>query len=54
MRPGDIVVSINGRRVSKTRDVYSALESTDKTLVLQVARGQEFVNITVVPEIIKS
>ena len=52
LHSGDIIVAINGKRVSKTRDIYDALENSDSSISLLIARGSERLNVNVMPEVL--
>jgi Do/DeqQ family serine protease len=46
LRPGDIVVGVNRRKVTSVGELATALRSTDKTLQLNVVRGDFLITLT--------
>lgn len=39
LRPGDVIVGVNRRKVGSVRDLVAALTASDKSAVLNVVRG---------------
>ncbi|XP_075986885.1 uncharacterized protein LOC142983748 [Anticarsia gemmatalis] len=50
LQPGDIVTSINGKPVRSASDIYQLLENTSGSLVIEIVRGRERLNLKVTPE----
>jgi len=47
---GDVILSINNKSVSSTRDVYTEVRKGD-TMIMKVKRGENIVTLNVEPEI---
>ncbi|XP_055635971.1 serine protease HTRA2, mitochondrial isoform X2 [Toxorhynchites rutilus septentrionalis] len=48
--PGDIIISINGREVKNSADVYEMLSGKEKLLKIVIYRGVEQMSLQVIPE----
>jgi len=51
MKPGDIIVRINGTEIRSSHDLYEMTKTADK-LAVQVQRGEKLYSCTVTPEIV--
>lgn len=50
LNPGDIITHINGKEVNNTSDIYGALSEKGKALNMNVYRGVNKLQITIIPE----
>jgi len=48
---GDVIVSVNNKSVSSTREVYTEVRKGD-TMIMKVRRGKDMVTLNVEPKII--
>lgn len=49
MQPGDVVVELNGEQVNTSEEIYQAVRSSDKIIMI-VKRGDKLLRLQMTPE----
>lgn len=49
MKPGDIVVEVNGKKVNTSEEIYNAVRTSD-SINMVVRRGQDLLMLHISPE----
>lgn len=49
MKPGDIVLEINGTKVNTSEEIYNAVRTSD-SITMVIRRGQDLLRLHMTPE----
>ncbi|GAU92423.1 hypothetical protein RvY_04505-2 [Ramazzottius varieornatus] len=53
IRPGDVVIGVDGRDITSTKDVFEAVERSSTSVQLTLVRGHQVLVMEVLPEVIQ-